>query len=108
VEGVIDKDLASGLLARDLGADLFIMVTDTSGVYLNYKKPDAVLIRRTTPAELRQNMDQFPAGSMGPKVEAASAFVEATGKMAAIGAISDIGRICTGEAGTIVVPGVKV
>jgi carbamate kinase len=105
VEGVIDKDLASGLLARDLGADMFIMVTDTPGVYLNYKKPDAVLIRRTTPAELRLNMDQFPAGSMGPKVEAACAFVEATGKTAAIGAISDIGKICNGEAGTIVATG---
>ncbi len=107
VEGVIDKDLASGLLARDLGADMFIMVTDTPGVYLNYKKPDATLIRRTTPAELRLNMDQFPAGSMGPKVEAACAFVEATGKPAVIGAISDIGKLCTGEAGTIVGIGVN-
>jgi len=107
VEGVIDKDLASGLLARDLGADMFIMVTDTAGVYLNYKKPDSVLIGRTTPAELRLNMAQFPAGSMGPKVEAACTFVEETGKIAAIGAISDIGKICAGEAGTIIVPGIK-
>jgi carbamate kinase len=108
VEGVIDIDLASGLLARDLGADMFIMVTDAHGVFINYKKPDARLIRWTTPGELRQHMDQFPAGSMGPKVEAACAFVEATGKTAAIGAISDIGKICTGEAGTIVGPGVYV
>jgi carbamate kinase len=108
VEGVIDKDLASGLLARDLDADMFIMVTDTPGVYLNYNKPDAMLIRQTTPAELRLNMDQFPPGSMGPKVEAACAFVEATGKTAAIGAISDIGKICTGEAGTIVGPGAGI
>jgi len=106
VEGVIDKDLASGLLARDLGADMFIMVTDTPGVYLNYKQPDAMLIRKTTPAELRLHMDQFPPGSMGPKVEAACAFVEATGKTAAIGAISDIGQMCTGKAGTIISPGV--
>jgi carbamate kinase len=108
VEGVIDKDLASGLLARDLGADMFIMVTDTPGVYLNYGTPDAVLLRYTTPAELRQQRDQFPAGSMGPKVEAACAFVDATGATAAIGAISDIGKICTGEAGTIVRPGDQV
>ena len=106
VEGVIDKDLASGLLARDLGADMFIMVTDTAGVYLNFNTPDAIVIRETTPAELRQHRDQFPAGSMGPKVEAACAFVEATGKMAAIGAIPDIGKMCTGEAGTIIRPGV--
>jgi carbamate kinase len=106
VEGVIDKDLASGLLAADLCADMFIMVTDTPGVYLNYNKPDARLIRWTTPEELREHMDQFPAGSMGPKVEAACAFVEATGKTAAIGAITDIRKICTGEAGTIVGPGV--
>jgi carbamate kinase len=104
VEGVIDKDLASGLLAKDLGADMFIMVTDTPGVYLNFNKPDAMLIRETTPAELRQHMDQFPAGSMGPKVEAACAFVEATGKMAAIGAIPDIGKMCAGEAGTMIRP----
>jgi carbamate kinase len=106
VEGVIDKDLASGLLARDLGADMFIMVTDAPGVYLNYKKPDATLLRKTTPAELRQHMDQFPPGSMGPKVEAACAFVEATGKTAAIGAISDIGKMCAGDAGTVIRPGV--
>lgn len=102
VEGVIDKDLASGLLARDLGAGMFVMVTDTAGVYLDYKKPGEVLIRETTPEELRLNMDEFPAGSMGPKVEAACAFVEATGKPAAIGSISDIARICAGEAGTVV------
>ncbi|MCU0629807.1 MAG: carbamate kinase [Methanoregulaceae archaeon] len=106
VEGVIDKDIASGLLAKELGADMFIMVTDTPGVYLNYKKPGAMLIRQTTPAELRQHCDQFPAGSMGPKVEAACAFVEATGKTAAIGAISDIEKISTGQAGTIVRSGV--
>jgi carbamate kinase len=106
VEGVIDKDLASGLLARDLGADIFIMVTDEPGVYLNYKKPGAMLLRQTNPVELRQHMDQFPPGSMGPKVEAACAFVESTGKTAAIGAICDIGKMFSGDAGTIISPGV--
>jgi carbamate kinase len=105
VEGVIDKDLASGLLARELGADMFVMVTDTPGVYLDYQTPDAFLVRHTTPGELRKYGDQFPSGSIGPKVIAACDFVETTGKTAVIGHISDIEKLFTGEAGTIVNPG---
>jgi carbamate kinase len=103
VEAVIDKDLASELLARELEADLFVMATDVDGVYLNFGKPDQRRIERTTPAELRAH--NFAAGSMGPKVEAACKFVEATGKRAAIGSLDDIEKIVAGDAGTNVAPG---
>ncbi len=98
VEAVIDKDFASGLLARDIGADLFVMATDVRGVYRNWGTPEANLIRKTTPREL--GLYSFPAGSMGPKVEAACQFVEETGNRAAIGALGEIQAIVEGSAGT--------
>lgn len=100
VECVIDKDLASGLLAKDLGADLFVMLTDTDAVYLDWGRPTQRAIRRASPEALR--LLAFAAGSMGPKVEAACRFAAATGKWAAIGALSDLGKIIAGEAGTTV------
>jgi len=101
VEAVIDKDWASELLARDLGADVYVMATDTDGVYLDWGTPSKRLIDRATPAELAQHA--FPAGSMGPKVDAACHFVLKTGKRAAIGALKDIREIVAGTAGTQVV-----
>jgi len=98
VEAVIDKDFASALLAKDIGADLFVMATDVQGAYLNWGTPDARLIRESTPGDLKNY--PFPAGSMGPKVEAACQFVEETGKRAAIGALGDIRAIVAGDAGT--------
>jgi carbamate kinase len=102
VEAVIDKDLASELLARELEADLFIIATDVDGVYLDWGKPEQRRLGRVTIQELRAL--PFPAGSMGPKVEAAVQFVEKTGKRAAIGALQDIEKIVAGEAGTNVYP----
>src|SRR5258706_4045846 len=96
VECVIDKDLASELLARDLNADLFIMLTDADAVYCDWDKPTRKAIRRASPAALRAM--PFAAGSMGPKVAAACQFAAATGKTAAIGAIADLSRIIAGEA----------
>ena len=104
VEAVIDKDLASALLAQELNADLLVIATDTDGVYLNYKQPDQKRLGRTKLTELKSYLDQFPAGSMGPKVQAAIGFVEATGKRAAIGSLADIEKIVAGKAGTIVEP----
>jgi carbamate kinase len=100
-ECVIDKDLASELLAKNLDADLFVMATDAEGVFADWGTPEQRLLRCVTPAELRKQ--EFAAGSMGPKVEAAIRFVEATGKRAAIGNLDDIERIVAGEAGTSVV-----
>jgi carbamate kinase len=102
VEAVIDKDLASGLLAQEIKADLFIMATDVNGVYSDWGKPTARLIRATTPRELKRQV--FPSGSMGPKVEAACTFVNETGNIAAIGALLDIEAITAGESGTIIRP----
>ncbi|MDD1699849.1 MAG: carbamate kinase [Methanoregula sp.] len=102
VEAVIDKDFASGLLAQEIKADIFVMATDVNGVYLDWGRPSARLIRDTTPGQLKRH--EFPAGSMGPKVEAACTFVEKTGKRAAIGALADIQAILAGDSGTTVHP----
>jgi carbamate kinase len=101
VEAVIDKDLASQLLAREVGADLFVMVTDVDGVYTGWGTPEQRKLEKVTPSELREL--PFAAGSMGPKVEAAVRFVEATGNRAAIGGLNEIEAIVDGDAGTQVV-----
>ena len=103
VEAVIDKDLASELLAREVGADLFVMATDVDGVYADWGTPRQRRLERATPAELRGR--RFAAGSIGPKVEAAARFVERTGNRAAIGGLDEIEAIVEGDAGTQVVPG---
>lgn len=100
VEAVIDKDLCSELLARELDADLFIMATDADAVFVDFGTPNAKAIHETSPAALKAF--SFPAGSMGPKVDAASHFATTTGKRAAIGALADIAEIAKGNKGTIV------
>ena len=98
IEAVIDKDLASELLARELDADLFVIATDVDGVYLDWGKPSQRMLKDVSVNELKDH--PFPAGSMGPKVAAAVQFVEKTGKRAAIGSLKDIEKIVAGEAGT--------
>ena len=100
VEAVIDKDLASALLAVDLEADVLAIVTDVDAVYSGWGTPDQRAIHKTTPAALADA--DFAAGSMGPKVRAAREFVQRTGRMAAIGSIADTAALVRGEAGTIV------
>src|SRR4051794_4684294 len=100
VEAVIDKDLASALLAIDLGADVLAIVTDVDAVYEGWGTPDQRAIRRATPEALMAS--EFAAGSMGPKVRAACSFVDETGGLAAIGSIEDTPALLRGEAGTIV------
>jgi carbamate kinase len=100
VEAVVDKDACSELLAREIEADLFIMATDTPAVFLDWGEPTQKGIHRAGPAALGQH--RFPAGSMGPKVDAASHFARATGRTAAIGALADIPAIVRGEKGTLV------
>ncbi|MGH3276443.1 MAG: carbamate kinase [Streptosporangiaceae bacterium] len=102
IEAVIDKDFASELLAENVAADLFLMVTDVDGVYLNWGEPEAQRLNRVSPAELAGR--EFAAGSMGPKVQAAARFAANTGQRAAIGALDDIAGIVAGRAGTNVVP----
>jgi carbamate kinase len=102
VEAVIDKDLASELLARELDVDLYVMATDVDGVYEGWGTAAQHRIDRIGVDELAGR--EFAAGSMGPKVEAAARFVRHTGKRAAIGALGDIEAIVAGTAGTNVVP----
>lgn len=101
IEAVIDKDLASELLARQVDADLLVIATDVDGVYVDWGKPEQRMLTQVTPEEMKQY--HFPAGSMGPKVQAAVQFVEQTGKRAAIGSLRDIGEIVAGTAGTNVI-----
>ena len=100
IEAVIDKDLASELLARELEADLFIMATDADAVYVGWNTPEAKAIKSISSDALKQY--NFPAGSMGPKVEAACQFAERTGKTTAIGALADLKGMVDGIAGTTV------
>ncbi|MFB6615617.1 carbamate kinase [Streptomyces sp. NPDC085524] len=102
VEAVVDKDLTAALLAEALDADVLLLLTDVPYVELGHGTPHAEPIRHTTPARLRAQ--RFPAGSMGPKVEAACRFVELTGGTAAIGALEDARAILDGAAGTVVTP----
>jgi carbamate kinase len=97
---VIDKDLATELLARELRADLLVILTDADAAYVDWGKPTQKAIRRAGPDAI--SAFPFPAGSMGPKVEAACRFARATGKDAAIGALADLGKIMAGKAGTTV------
>jgi len=101
VEAVIDKDLASALLAAALGADVLAIVTDVDAVYTDWGTPRQAAIRRASPEALAQT--EFAAGSMGPKVRAACSFVEQTGGLAAIGSIEHTAALVRGEAGTVVV-----
>jgi carbamate kinase len=101
VEAVIDKDLASELLAREVEADLYVMATDVDGVYADWGTPNQRRLEQVTVDELKAG--EFAAGSMGPKVSAAVRFVERTGKRAAIGGLADIEAIVEGTAGTQVV-----
>lgn len=100
VEAVIDKDLAAELLARSLGAEMLLMLTDVPAIMDGWGSDDAHPIRRVTVADLRGR--DWASGSMGPKVEAACRFVERTGGTAAIGALEDAARIVAGAAGTTV------
>jgi carbamate kinase len=101
-EAVVDKDLSTALLARDLGADALVILTDVAHVETGFGTDAAKPIGRTTPAALRAL--KFPAGSMGPKVEAACRFVEATGKPAMIGQLDDAAYLVRGTRGTVVEP----
>ena len=100
VEAVIDKDLASSLLARELKADVLIMLTGVDAVYKAWSEPEARAIHRISPRAIRQFT--FAPGSMAPKVEAACEFVEQTGGIAGIGQLKDATRILTGKAGTVI------
>jgi carbamate kinase len=98
VDAVIDKDLCSSLLARELQADVLVIATDVPAVYLDWGQPTQRAIGKVTPQALAGH--DFAAGSMGPKVAAARAFVLATGQRAVIGSLEQIEDMLAGSAGT--------
>ena len=100
VEAVIDKDLATALLATELQADALLLLTDVDAVYANWDTPVAQPIHCITPQQLRNY--SFAPGSMQPKVEAVCCFVEATGNIAGIGKLEDAAAILRGDRGTII------
>ncbi|MCW2497613.1 carbamate kinase [Jatrophihabitans sp.] len=100
VEAIVDKDLTSEFLARELNADLLLVLTDVVAVMRDFGTPQAAPIAEIDVDELR--MMSFPTGSMGPKIDACARFVEHSGKRAAIGALDDAVEIVAGRAGTTI------
>jgi carbamate kinase len=103
VEAVVDKDLASSLLAVLLDADGLVLLTDVDAIYEAFGTAEARAVRRIDVEHLRSMA--LDAGSMGPKAEACCRFVEATGRPAVIGALADAAAVFRGECGTEVVEG---
>lgn len=106
IEAVIDKDHASALLAAELNAALYIVLTAVPQVAINFGKPAEKWLDRITVAEARAYLDegQFPPGSMGPKIEAAVAFVEHSGQEVLICAVENLRQALDGDGGTRIVP----
>ena len=102
VEAVVDKDLATLMLALEVEAQSLVLVTGVEGVYKDFGTERAQLLRRATVGQLRTLAAQghFPPGTMGPKVEAAAAFAERTGRQAIICLPADLPAALAGAAGT--------
>ena len=107
VEAVIDKDRASSLLAKILDVDIFMILTGVDEVYLNYGKADQKVLKtlKVSDAKTYIGSNQFPAGSMGPKIEEAISFVEKTGRQCVITSLEKVSEAMEGKAGTFVIPG---
>jgi len=105
VEAVIDKDLASSILAREIKADIFVIASDIAGAGINWGTSDQRILGKLSLSEMEQHVKagQFPAGSMGPKVEAIMQFFKATGNRAVICNLEDIEKTIAGEAGTEII-----
>jgi carbamate kinase len=106
IEAVIDKDYASAKLAVDLNADLFVILTGVPKVAIDFGKPTQRYVDRLTVAEAEKHMaeGQFPAGSMGPKIESALEFVKATNKQVLITDVDVLREALQGKDGTAIVP----
>ena len=105
VEAVIDKDLASSLLARGIGADLLLVSTGVEKVAINFNSPARRWLDRMTVAEAKKHYadNQFDRGSMGPKIQAVIEFIEGGGQTGLITNPENIGRALAGETGTFIV-----
>jgi carbamate kinase len=106
VDAVIDKDRTSALLAASVGVDVLVLVTGVDQVYVGYGTPAQQALGTITANEARTYLaaGEFPAGSMGPKVESALDFLGSGGRAAIITSLSGLGDALTGTAGTHVIP----
>jgi carbamate kinase len=106
IEAVIDKDFAAALLASELSADLFMILTNVAQVSIDFGKPEQKQLDRMTIAEAEKHLaaGQFPAGSMGPKIEAAISFVRSTGKSVLISDVDHVRDAIGGSGGTYITP----
>jgi carbamate kinase len=107
MEAVVDKDLVGCILAREVEADVLAICTDVEGVYERYGEPEQRLLDRLSAADALRMVEEgtLPAGSMGPKVEAAARFVSDGGDRAVICALDDAPEAVDGQAGTTIVRG---
>ena len=105
VEAVIDKDLASSVLAQEIKADIFVIASDVEGAAINWGSADQKMLRKVPLTEMENYVQQgqFPAGSMGPKVDAVMQFTAITGNRGVICQLSDIEKAIAGEAGTEII-----
>jgi carbamate kinase len=106
IEAVIDKDRTAALLARELGAELLINLTGVSEVRRNFGRPDEEKLPRLTVSEAERMLadGEFPAGSMGPKIDSTIGFVRQTGKRVLITDIDTLPAAVAGRGGTVIVP----
>jgi carbamate kinase len=106
VEAVIDKDRSAAVLARMIGAKIFLILTDVDNAYLNYERPDQRPLGRIPVAEAKTHLaaGHFLKGSMRPKIESAIRFLESGGEIAIVTSPRLAGKALAGEAGTIMVP----
>ena len=104
VDAVIDKDRTAAILANDINAEDLIIITATDHVYLNFDKPDREPLNEISVAQAKQyHADgQFPAGNMGPKIEAAINFIENGGKRTIITSLENTREAVTGKIGTVI------
>jgi carbamate kinase len=107
VEAVIDKDIASALLALEIHADAFIILTGVEQVKVNFRKPDEKALPSLTVAEAKTYLaeGQFPAGSMGPKIQAAVYYIEQGGREVLITSMDKLHEAIAGKTGTRIVAG---
>jgi carbamate kinase len=105
VEAVIDKDFASGLIAREVGCDLFIILTNVPNISLNFGTPEEKPVSRMTIGEAKKHLEdgQFPPGSMGPKVQAAIEYIETGGSEVLITSASHLKAALLNRSGTKIV-----
>ncbi len=101
VEAVIDKDMSAAFLAKQIGADALLILTDADAVYLDWGTPTQHALRQATPSELAAY--QFDEGSMGPKIQASCEFIKQGGHLVGIGALEDAVAILEGQAGTNII-----